>query len=50
MSAALASGHDYTVDWVHLKISGSEPKTILLKDPFRNTDERVDELIAALES
>ncbi len=50
VSAALASGHDYTVDWVHLKISGSEPKTILLKDPFRNTDERVDELIAALES
>jgi len=45
---ALASGRDYTVDWVHLKISGNDPKTILLKDPFRNVDERVDVLIAAL--
>jgi proteasome accessory factor A len=45
---ALASGQDYTVDWVHLKISGAEPKTILLKDPFRNVDERVDVLIAAM--
>ena len=45
---ALASGQDYTVDWVHLKISGADPKTILLKDPFRNVDERVDVLIAAM--
>ncbi len=45
---ALASGQDYTVDWVHLKVSGADPKTILLKDPFRNVDERVDVLIAAM--
>ncbi len=48
VSAALESGDDYTVDWVHLKISGAEPRTVLLKDPFRNVDERVDVLLAAL--
>jgi len=46
---ALASGRDYTVDWVHLKLSGPEPRTVLLKDPFRNADERVDVLLAALD-
>lgn len=48
VSAALAAGQDYTVDWVHLKISGAASRTVLLKDPFRNTDERVDVLIEAL--
>ena len=46
---ALASGRDYTVDWVHLKLSGNEPRTVLLKDPFRNVDERVDVLLASLD-
>ncbi|WP_291377981.1 Pup--protein ligase [Demequina sp.] len=46
---ALASGRDYTVDWVHLKLSGTEPRTVLLKDPFRNLDERVDVLLASLD-
>ncbi|MCB2413926.1 Pup--protein ligase [Demequina sp. TTPB684] len=45
---ALAAGSDYTVDWVHLKLSGPEPRTVLLKDPFRNLDERVDVLLASL--
>jgi proteasome accessory factor A len=49
VSAALEAGCDYTVDWVHLKISGTEPRTVLLKDPFRNVDERVDVLLAALD-
>ena len=49
VTAALASGLDYTVDWVHLKFSGTEPRTVLLKDPFRNVDERVDVLLAALD-
>lgn len=48
VSAALEAGKDYTVDWVHLKIAGNEPKTVLLKDPFRNVDERVDVLLEAL--
>jgi proteasome accessory factor A len=47
---ALASGRDYTVDWVHLKLSGMEPQTVLLKDPFRNVDDRVDVLLASLEA
>ena len=50
VTAALASGRDYTVDWVHLKVSGNDPKTVLLKDPFRNVDDRVDVLLAALEA
>jgi proteasome accessory factor A len=45
---ALASGQDYTVDWVHLKLSGTQPRTVLLKDPFRNVDNRVDVLLEAL--
>lgn len=49
VKAALESGLDYTVDWVHLKFSGTEPRTVLLKDPFRNVDERVDVLLAALD-
>ncbi len=48
VTAALASGKDYTVDWVHLKVSGQEPRTVLLKDPFRTVDERVDDLIASI--
>lgn len=50
VKAALESGKDYTVDWVHLKISGGTNRTVLLKDPFRNTDERVDVLLEALAS
>ncbi len=46
--AALESGRDFTVDWVHLKITGSQSRTVLLKDPFRNEDARVDVLIEAL--
>ena len=49
VKAALAAGQDFTVDWVHLKMAGGAKSTILLKDPFRNTDERVDVLLAALE-
>ena len=50
VTAALESGLDYTVDWVHLKFSGTEPRTVLLKDPFRNVDERVDVLLASLDA
>jgi len=48
--AASAAGRDYTVDWVHLKVTGEESRTVLLKDPFRATDARVDELIDSLAS
>lgn len=48
VTAALAANRDFTVDWVHLKITGEESRTVLLKDPFRNQDERVDVLLKAL--
>lgn len=50
VSRALASGRDFTVDWVHLKIAGSSGTTVLLKDPFRSEDARVDALIDLLET
>ncbi|MHA7304165.1 Pup--protein ligase [Arthrobacter sp. TMN-49] len=48
VSAARDSGRDYTVDWVHLKLNDRSHQTILCKDPFKSSDERVDELIASL--
>ena len=39
---------DYTVDWVHLKLNDQAQRTVLLKDPFKSKDERVDKLIASL--
>lgn len=39
---------DYTVDWVHLKLNDQAQRTVLCKDPFTSTDERVERLIASL--
>ncbi len=39
---------DYTVDWVHLKLNDQAQKTVLCKDPFKNSDSRVDLLIENL--
>ncbi len=39
---------DFTVDWVHLKLNDQAQRTVLLKDPFKCTDERVDKLIESL--
>jgi proteasome accessory factor A len=39
---------DYSVDWVHLKLNDQAQRTLLLKDPFKSKDERVDRLIASL--
>ncbi|MFV0632707.1 Pup--protein ligase [Demequina sp.] len=50
VQAALAAGQDFTVDWVHLKLAGGSKQTVLLKDPFRNVDQRVDTLLAALDA
>jgi proteasome accessory factor A len=46
--AAREHGRDFTVDWVHLKLNDRSQQTILCKDPFRSTDERVDSLLASL--
>ena len=39
---------DYTVDWDHLKLNDQAQRTVLCKDPFVATDERVEKLIASL--
>ncbi len=36
---------DFTVDWVHLKLNDQAQRTVLLKDPFKSHDERVERLI-----
>jgi len=39
---------DYTVDWVHLKLNDQAQRTVICKDPFKSSDERVEKLIASL--
>ena len=39
---------DFTVDWVHLKLNDQAQRTVMLKDPFKSEDERVDRLIESL--
>jgi proteasome accessory factor A len=39
---------DYTVDWVHLKLNDQAQRTVLCKDPFAFSDERVERLIESL--
>lgn len=41
-------GRDYTVDWVHLKLNDQAQRTVLCKDPFQHTDERVERLIESM--
>ena len=50
VKAELAIGRrrDYTVDWVHLKVNDQAQSTVLCKDPFAATDERVDRLMEQL--
>jgi proteasome accessory factor A len=45
---AKAKNRDFTVDWVHLKLNEQIQRTVVCKDPFLNTDERVERLIAGL--
>lgn len=46
--AAKRRRRDFTVDWVHLKLNDQAQRTVLCKDPFKHTDERVTKLIAQL--
>ncbi|MEM7337542.1 MAG: Pup--protein ligase [Actinomycetota bacterium] len=39
---------DYTVDWVHLKLNDQAQRTVLCKDPFKSSDDRVTKLIESL--
>lgn len=47
--AGIGAHRDFTADWVRLKVVGDEGRTVLLKDPFRSEDARVDALIASIE-
>jgi proteasome accessory factor A len=46
--AAKRRRRDYTVDWVHLKLNDQAQRTVLCKDPFKHSDDRVAKLIAQL--
>jgi proteasome accessory factor A len=48
ITAARDAERDFTVDWVHLKVSDGTLPTVALTDPFAHEDPRVDELVAAL--
>ncbi len=48
VAAAQDAGRDYTVDWVHLKLNDQAQRTVLLKDPFKYIDDRVDKLIESI--
>jgi proteasome accessory factor A len=48
VKAGLATHRDITADWVRLRVVRDEGRTVLLKDPFRSEDSRVDELIASM--
>jgi proteasome accessory factor A len=49
IKAAKEWRRDYTVDWVHLKLNDEMQRTVLLKDPFKSTDDRFQKLLASLE-
>jgi len=48
IKAAKVKKRDFTVDWVHLKLNDQAQRTVLCKDPFKATDERVEKLISSL--
>ncbi|MEX5296691.1 Pup--protein ligase [Kocuria sp. CPCC 205268] len=48
IDAVVASGHHYTVDWVHLKVNERSQRTVLCKDPFAERNAEADALVASL--
>ena len=46
--AAQEHRRDFTVDWIHLKLNDQAQRTVLVKDPFANSDPRVEALIQAM--
>ena len=46
--AAKEKRRDFTVDWVHLKVNDNAQRTVLCKDPFKSSDDRVRKLIESL--
>src|SRR5487761_1988302 len=49
IKAAKEWRRDYTVDWVHLKLNDEMQRTVLLKDPFKSSDDRFAKLLISLE-
>lgn len=45
---AKEKNRDFTVDWVHLKLNEQVQRTVVCKDPFLNSDDRVSRLIESL--
>ncbi len=39
---------DFSVDWVHLKLTDDIQRTIILKDPFKSNDDRFQRLLSSL--
>jgi len=50
VAAAVAARRDFTADWTHLKVVGDAARSVMMKDPFRNEDDRVDVLIEHMQS
>ncbi|MCA0435505.1 MAG: Pup--protein ligase [Austwickia sp.] len=50
VAAAQERRREYTVDWTHLRLDGTEGRTAICKDPFASTDERVEALLAMIAS
>jgi len=48
VARATQQRRDFTVDWVHLKLNDQAQRTLLLKDPFKAHDDRVERLIDSL--
>lgn len=48
LRTAREHGHDVTVDWVHLKLNGTVPRTIACKDPLVCEDARVTQVLAEM--
>jgi hypothetical protein len=41
---------DHQADWLHLKLTGEPPQTLLLPDPLSAHDDAAEALIGALEA
>jgi len=48
IAKAQEKNRDFTVDWVHLKLNDQTQRTVLCKDPFKSTDERVERLLESM--
>lgn len=48
--AARASGLDFTVDWVHLKINQNHGLSTVCQDPFASHHDEAERIVAALEA